>query len=147
MSYLDRLRAVSAGSEPAKPSEPGFECFEGSVTAHCHGIPDEIAAGLKLLASRPAPRIRQADAWRTAVADSLRLARDGWAHTGLTLGWQPLDLWGCTTDGHFEGLAAWLSGRRLVLIDEGSAIAADGPLRFIFTRRPAPAGAMLLWSL
>lgn len=147
MSYLDRLRAVSAGSEPSKPSEPGFEPFEGSVAAHAYGFSNDIADGVKLLASRRAPRIRRPEAWPQVVSDSLRIARDGWARTALALGWDPLELWGCTPDGQFEGLAAWLSGRRLALIDDSSAIAAKGGQRFIFTRGPTPAGTIFLWNL
>ena len=147
MSYLERLRAVSAGSEPAKPSEPGIEGFDGTETAHSLAICDDIRTGLRSLAARTMPRIRRPELWSAVVADASRLAQEGWAGVALALGWHPLQLWGCTRDGHFESLATWLQGRRLVLVDEASAITADGPQRFIFRPSPAPADAIFLWEL
>ncbi len=114
-------------------------------------LSSSIAQGLARLETMAAPRLLNPDLWPGAVADAISLARNGWAAKVLALGWTELELFGCIADRHGDpagdGLAVWLAGRRLVLIDERSAIAAEGTSRFCFNRRTVPAGAIFIWEL
>jgi hypothetical protein len=62
-----------------------------------------------------------------------------------------LDLWGCSPDiggnPDHDGLAVWLDGRRILLLDERTCIVDAGAgARAVFTRRPID-GAVLLWEI
>jgi hypothetical protein len=80
----------------------------------------------------------------------VRLDSDGWAEKAITLGWHSLELFGASPaaggNPHLDGLAVWLRSRRLLLINERSAIAAEGMQRSVFSRfNPIP--ARYLWEL
>jgi hypothetical protein len=100
-------------------------------------LPRQLLEGLERLHRSPPPARRPVAAWRAVTADALALAQSGWALDALALGWNPLDLFGCSMDGGaaFAGLAVWLEGDRLLLLDGASAIAARGNLRRVFNRR------------
>lgn len=119
-----------------------------------YGLEPELYRHLaQLNALPPPPKIQGADNWRAVVEDALRLAREGWAAKALALGWSWLDLYGVgPVDSYqFEGLAVWLAGREIVLLDARSAIAADGGRRTLFTRgilgrgRSTTVTPVLLW--
>jgi hypothetical protein len=62
-----------------------------------------------------------------------------------------MDLWGCSPvpggNTDHEGLAVWLDGRRILLLDERTCIVETGPdARSIFNRRSTE-GAVFLWDL
>lgn len=109
-------------------------------------VPASVVMGLRRLAG-PAPRtVRDEGAWGEVVADARRLADEGWAASALALGWSPLDLWGYSPDR--DGLAVWLRGRGLVLLDAATAVVVNGTGRAQFTRdRAGMPGATLLWEL
>ncbi len=114
-------------------------------------LPAAIRAGLATLQTMAAPRITRPETWPGVVADAVRLASDGWAAQTIALGWTPLDLFGAITDPEgdpaADGLAVWLDGRRILLLDERTCIVAAGAgARAVFTRRE-PAGAVLLWDI
>lgn len=103
------------------------------------GLPDDLAAGLRRLEMMPAPRRLDKPAnWRGVVADAMTLARDRWAAKALALGWTAGDLFGIgpRNDWDFQGLAVWLNGRRIVMLDDKQAIVAgnSGDHRFVFMR-------------
>lgn len=114
-------------------------------------LPDDIRDGLNALRTMAPPAGAASDeVWREIVGDAVKLARRGWVEQALALGWHPLDLFGCgTADDPFVGLAVWLAGRRVVLVDENSAMAISGTERSIFYRRPLgePPKPVLLWDL
>jgi hypothetical protein len=92
--------------------------------------------------------------WPQVKADAARIVAEGWAAQALALGWDPLELFGCgpRSSADFAGLAIWLAGRPLVLIDDASAMARDGAQHSIFTRAPqsaalaGPARPVFLWE-
>ena len=154
MSYLERIAAratESAGDEPAKGVEGGFDPFAGDLRALIPELPVACASGLRRLKSMQAPRLLHPGRWPLVVSDALSLAREGWAAKGLALGWSPLDLFGAmpslADDPAGDGLAVWLGGRQLVaLCDTYAVVGNDGGGRSYFNRREAP-GAVLLWDL
>ena len=92
------------------------------------GLPDRLADAVRRLETLPPPRkLEKAANWHAVVADAMAIARDRWAATGLALGWSESDLFGigARDDWDFQGLALWLDGRRLIMLDETKAIAAD----------------------
>ena len=94
------------------------------------GLPDDLAADLRRLENLPPPRkIENADNWRSVVVDAMKLARDGWAAKAIALGWNAGDLFGIgpEDDWDFEGLAIWLRGRRIIILDSAKAIVAGNP--------------------
>ena len=110
-------------------------------------LPEELALGLKRLRLMPAPRITDPSAWPEIISDATRIADEGWAARAIGLGWSALDLFGCSIDGEYEALAVWLRTRRIILIDERSAITvANDGRRHVFNRRDHE-GAILLWEL
>jgi len=92
------------------------------------------------------PNVEGTDAaWREIVADARRLVAEGWITTALALGWTAHDLFGVLDDR--EGLAVWLRGRAIILIDGDGAVAhyPDQPAD-LYRRRDLP-GAKLLWEM
>ncbi|WP_288338494.1 hypothetical protein [uncultured Sphingomonas sp.] len=105
--------------------------------ADTFGLPEHLAASLRTLEYMPAPRRGDlADRWRGIVRDALGLARGGWAANAMALNWSAGDLFGIgpRDDWEFSGLAVWLRGRSIVLLDQQRAIVADGDQRAAFTR-------------
>jgi hypothetical protein len=94
-----------------------------------YGLPPELVADLRSLASLPPPRkLENPSQWRVVVRDALGLARTGWASSALALGWTPIDLFGVgiVESWDFAGLAVWLDGRTIVALDARIAV-AEGP--------------------
>lgn len=127
-SWRDVAAAVAQRREQPAPLPPVAETFD---------LPDPLAASLRALEYMPAPRkIEQADSWRLIVRDALGIARGGWAANAMALGWSAGDLFGIgpRDDWEYSGLAVWLCGRSIVLLDQQRAIVADGDRRAAFTR-------------
>lgn len=116
----------SAAPEPAKPNP--------------RQLPAKLARNLEILRHLPAPeRLLNKDNWRLVVADAMRLADEGWAAQALQFEWPVRDLFGCGSrdSGEFEGLAIWLRGRRISILDDKGVIAIDElQVRHCF-RRPS----------
>lgn len=125
------------------------------------GLPDDLAAALRRLEVMPAPRKLEKPAnWRGVVADAMTLARDRWAAKALALalalGWTAGDLFGIGTrdDWEYQGLALWLNGRRIIVLDSEHVIVAGylGDHRSIFARRGMRHGShptivpVMLWD-
>ncbi|WP_132740628.1 hypothetical protein [Sphingomonas sp. PP-F2F-A104-K0414] len=108
-------------------------------TVENFGLPDYLANALRRLERLSPPRkLERAANWQGVVADAMTIARDRWAAKALALGWTAGDLFGVgpLDDWDFQGLAVWLDGRRIVLLDDKRAIAADasGAARSSFER-------------
>lgn len=100
------------------------------VTFDTFGLDAGLAASLRRLEHLPPPRkLEDASGWPGVVADALALARDGWAAKALALGWNAGDLFGVgpRDDWDFQGLAVWLDGRQILMLDEKHAIVAGNP--------------------
>ncbi|MEH3159822.1 MAG: hypothetical protein PGN08_13370 [Sphingomonas taxi] len=102
-----------------------------------YGLDAALAADLRRLDEMPTPRVVGKGAWRPIVDDAMRIARDGWAASAMSLGWSEHDLFGIGPhdDWEFAGLAVWLRGRSIVVVDEMRAIVADGDRRAAYSRR------------
>lgn len=115
-SWRDVAAAVAQRQEPAhSTSEVSF------------GLPDDLAASIRRLEKLQPPRGLDCQAnWRGVVADAMTIARDGWAAKAIALGWTAGDLFGIgpRDDWDFQGLALWLSGRRILMLDAEQAIVA-----------------------
>lgn len=114
-------------------------------------LPADLASGLALLRRQSAAPVTRLDVWATTVIDATMLAADGWATQALALGWHPLELFGCAVDAMGDndrlGLAASLSGRRVLSITADHADMSNGRLRWR-VGRPGLLGADMhyLWS-
>jgi hypothetical protein len=107
-----RELAAAAGAKPAEP-------IVASVRDDW-GLDPDLADSLRSLERLPAPRLTRPAVWSEIVRDALSLARDGWAAKALALGWSAHDLFatGPTNSDQFDGLAVWLEGRTIALLDE-----------------------------
>ncbi len=101
-----------------------------------HGLTGDLATNLRALDRMPAPRDVDRQAWARVVGDALRLAREGWAGSAITLGWSEIDLFGIGPDDdwQFSGLAVWLNARPIAVLDRRVAIVTEGPVRSCFNR-------------
>lgn len=102
-----------------------------------YGLESGLYREISRLGSLSLPsRIQNAENWREVVRDAQRLARDGWASSALALGWTVADLYGVSSrdSWDFEGLAVWLAGRPVVMLDERVCIAGGGINRGLFQR-------------
>ena len=149
-----RLEREAEDNRDDRDKTPALMPRSGPNVSIVPNVPSLLAAcindGIAQLQSMPAPRITRLEVWPMIVADAKRLVDDGWAQQALALGWHELELFGvgAKSSAEFEGLAVWLAGRRLILIDERSAIAADGNGRAYFSRLPDfdPSRAVYLWD-
>jgi len=136
---------ISANSPPNGPNGP---IGTGDVSPF---PPADIARGIAKLRTMAVPRGVDRQAWRVAVADAARIVTDGWLEQALAAGWTAIDLFGVepagSDDDYRHGLAAWLGGRPLVLLDADSAIARVDGHRSIFNRKRDRTGTVLLWEL
>lgn len=144
-------RAISANSakSPADALETAPNGTNG--TNGTTSLPPDVVAGVARLAGMACPRDVDPTAWSETVRDAIALAEEGWAYQALSLGWSSLDLFGAVTgsddDPHADGLAVWLSGRKLRAISAIAATAVDADGGRHCFNRPRAAGARLLWDL
>lgn len=141
--WVDRAKGLGGGDNVV-PIVPIVPIVPAS-------LPVPIASGLRSLRAMPVPRMSNPEIWPEIVADAARIANEGWAAQALALGWSPLHLWGVSTVRgglvDLEGLAVWLRGRRIVLLDAASCLVESGPRQHsIFNVRPM-GGAVLLWEI
>ncbi len=129
----------------------GSEAPNGTNGTNGTALPADIRRGLVKLGSAPAPRLRCPEVWPGVVADALRLANEGWAERALALGWSAFDLFGAVAeidgDPNGDGLAVWLAGRKLLMLDELCAVSCDANGSRYYFHRPRAPGAVLLWAL
>lgn len=102
-------------------------------------LPVELAISLRRLQMlAPSRNLEDCSQWRSVVADATMLARDRWAAKAMALGWTVSDLFGIgpRDDWDFQGLAVWLNGRDIIMLDATHAIARDGAqdCRYVFVR-------------
>lgn len=113
-------REVAAAAQQLEPHPaPVVENF---------GLPDDLASAVRRLETMPPPRkLENAEGWHRVVTDAMRIARDRWAAKALAMGWTAGDLFGVgpRDDWDFQGLAAWLDGMRIVMLDDVQAISTN----------------------
>lgn len=118
-------------------------------------LPADLAAGLERLNRTPTARFRgDTQRWAQVVDDAHALALDGWAAKALALGWSGHDVFGIgrRDANDFAGLAVWLDGRTIAVLDEQRAMARTAGGWACFERggwghgRDAGADPVLLWQ-
>lgn len=161
MSYMDRLRArvseIRLPDELTKPTQPGFVSFVSDAHRHFSENNDadepigHATTMITAMASRSAPRGVDRAGWEAVVDDTRRLIGEGWAAHAIGLGWSLIDLFGVepagSDDDYRYGLAAWMAGRPLVLLEADSAIVRVGDVRSVFNRKRDRTGAIYIWNL
>ena len=126
---------------PEHPARPSGVPLKPAENRHCTpGTPvtpqndmQTIEAGLMQLRGRRPPKLRRPEMWHGVVLDAVQIYAQGWVERALSLGWSILDLYGVGKDSHdFAGLAVWLDGRKLVMLDADRAVARayDGKHHF-----------------
>lgn len=116
---------------------------------------EAIETGLIELRRRQPPKLTMPTQWWGTAVDAVLLHTGGWTEKALRLGWSVADLYGIgpKDDQQFAGLAAWLDGREVVMIDEHGASAAlmsrgsaiEQPLRYR-RRDPHNCGPVMIWD-
>lgn len=118
-------------------------------------VPADVAEGLERLQRTPGARFRgDKAAWARVVDDAHALAIDGWAGKALALGWNVHDVFGIGPRDSldFAGLAVWLEGRSIVVLNADRAMVRDRGGMACFERggwghgRDASAEPVLLWQ-
>ncbi|MEP9402214.1 hypothetical protein [Sphingomonas sp. VNH70] len=140
------LEPQGAGPVPASPPRQPRRYSD---------LPSDIAEGLESLRRVPTGRFRgDTTAWARVVDDAHTLALDGWAGKALALGWSAHDVFGIGRRDSldFAGLAVWLDGREVVVMNADRAMVRDRSGMACFERggwghgRDACADPGLLWQ-
>ena len=115
-----------------------------NVTNVTSPLPHSLAVGLRRLQAMPAPGIARPEIWPEIVADALRLASEGWAQQALALGWEPLQLFGWSSER--DGVAVWLAGGVPMFTADSCMVRVKAGKFRCMDSRPMP-GAIPLWEL
>lgn len=131
-SWRDVAASVRAGAVAIPRNVSATEV--GLISA---GVPQDIAQHLAWLErSPPPPNLKTRDQWAPTVADAIDLGRRGFVRQALDLGWSATDLFGIgpRDDDEFSGLAVWLAGRRLIILEAERAVARGSGSYSTFVR-------------
>ena len=140
------LETQGGGSTPAPRPQPARRFGD---------LPPGIAVALERLQHTPGPWFRgDAAAWARVIDDAIALAVDGWAGKALALGWSAHDVFGIGPRDSldFAGLAVWLEGRTIVVLNADRAMVRDRGGMACFERggwghgRDVSAEPVLLWQ-
>lgn len=153
----DAWLAQSESTQPAIPAKVAIlqpasaEKIAGIAGIAAQQLAPELVAGLDRLRMMEPPRITRPALWPEIVFDAVRLSRDGWAERALAVGWEPLQLWGCSPaiggDIDLEGLAVRLCGRKIIRIEKDFCEVKEGESWIAFLKPFATDGAIYLWDL
>lgn len=138
------------------PQGTGPAPLRAPAQPRCYSdLPADIAEGLERLSHYPAHRFRgDAEAWARVVDDAHALALGRWAGKALALGWDAHDVFGIGKRDSldFAGLAVWLGGRTIVVLNADRAMVRDRGCMACFERggwghgRDASEPPVLLWQ-
>lgn len=124
---------------------------ELAALAGCHSESEkfrECHRGVASLTKHPPRDVTQPTAWPLILSDAIRLIDGGWTAQALALGWTIHDLFSAARGRDYgNGLAIWLNGRPLALIDESGAMAKTGNGYAYFHRRHDVQDRVLLWEI
>lgn len=158
LSWRDEVAALlnpqqsRPGGDPASPPAPAPAPPQ---PRRYSDLPPDIAEGLERLQRTPTARFRgDKAAWARVVDDAHALALDGWVGKALALGWNAYDVFGIGKRDSldFAGLAVWLAGRTIVVLNADRAMVRDRGGMACFERggwghgRDANAPPVLLWQ-
>jgi hypothetical protein len=91
--------------------------------------------------------------WLQFIDDCGRFLDEGWAHRAMSLGWGPLDLFGCDRIKPFArldraGLLWFIGGRKLLALTTDMAVISNSSgANLTFYRRWHETGDFLAWEL
>jgi hypothetical protein len=125
-----------------------------AVVEYAAGIPREWAEGFARLDPGCPPDDVPPRRWLRLVDDGGKFLDDGWAVKAASLGWGPLDLFGCDRERPFGridhlGLLWLLKGGTVIELHRDRAIIETaGRAIQTFRRRPVEVGRIVLaWEL
>ena len=153
--------AITTAFTPAGPNfEPAPEMWtdaeeeRAAIVEYDFGAPRAWADGFARLDPNKPPADVPARRWLRFVDDCGRFLDGGWAERATSLGWGPLDLFGCDRERPFAGVdhpgLLWqLNGGSIVELhrDHANVVTASG-IQQTYRRRPVEVGRVVLaWEL
>jgi len=139
--------AISANSANSSFAGPNGT----NDTIGMDSLPAFVRIGLHRLRSMPRPRITNPEAWPEIVADAISIADDGWAARAISLGWEPLHLFGwepsADPDPWDYSLAVVMEGWPIVGVAADFITLRKGNVSRPFRNRPRPSLSQFLWDL
>ena len=109
---------------------------------------EECQRGVASLTKHPPRDANLPTAWPLILSDAFRLIDGGWAAQALALGWTTHDLFSAARGSDYgNGLAIWLQGRSLALIDVSGAMVKTGNGYAYVHRRHHVQDRVLLWEI
>ena len=140
--------------EPAPEMWTDAEEERAAIVEYDFGAPRAWADGFARLDPNKPPADVPARRWLRFVDDCGRFLDGGWAERATSLGWGPLDLFGCDRERPFAGVdhpgLLWqLNGGSIVELhrDHANVVTASG-IQQTYRRRPVEVGRVVLaWEL
>ena len=149
---MSQVSQMSQGAASAAWSE--VEEVRAAIVDHGGKLPRSWAEGYARLHPERPPRDVPSKRWQTFVDECGRFLDGGWAKTAASIGWGPLDLFGCDRERPFArvdhaGLLWLVNGDRVVELDRHVAVIERRTgARQIFRRRPVAVGEVALaWEM
>jgi hypothetical protein len=151
VEILSELRSADCGWSGEDRQAVFDEC--AGILEFDGGVPRAWAEGFARLDMGQPPADVPPKRWIQFVDDCGRFLASGWAAKAETLGWGPLDLFGCDRVKPCAridraGLLWLLNGRKLLaLTANAAAIATASGGSLTFRKIPNEAGRVLAWEL
>jgi hypothetical protein len=155
-SALSTITATkeTKATEPVRTAWYDVDEERAAIVEYDADVPRSWAEGYARLDPAHPPTGVPVDRWQSFIDDSGRFLDGGWAKKAASLGWGPLDLFGCDRERCFAridhaGLLWLLNGDRLVEFDRRMAtIERRTGARQTFRRRPVLVEEVgLAWEL
>jgi hypothetical protein len=150
---LASLATLAAGEVQTQKSDAALSAWGDEEEERVDGIPREWAEGFARLDPDRPPGDVPARRWLRFVDDVGLFLDSPFCRTAASLGWGPLDLFGCDRDRPYAridqcGLLWLLNGSRIVAMTENT-VTIERPTGAIQTyrRRPSGTGQVLPWEL
>jgi hypothetical protein len=152
--------AFAAAPAKIRNTEPPADAWRetlderAAVIEHDGGAPRAWADALARLGPSRPPADISSHRWLRFIDDCRRFLDDGWAERAATLGWGPLDLFGCDRERPFArvdhlGLTWLLNGGKITELHRDRAIIeTERGARQTYRRQPVDIGRVVLaWEL
>jgi hypothetical protein len=154
LATLAGARAETKTRDPAPDSWTDAEEERAAIVEYDGGAPRAWAEAMARLDPNRSPGDVPPRRWLRFLDDCGRFLDQGWAARASTLGWGPLDLFGCDRERPFvrvdhKGLLWLLNGGTIVELHRERAVIETTPgARQSYLRRPVEVGRVVLpWEL